>query len=323
MAQLVAAFATSHSPMLTARLQDWAENFGPRDATRAHIDLDGNPASYEQLLAEAPADAMARIAPEALAARFALKDAALARLRTDIAAARMDTLIVVGDDQEELFDHTNMPAIGIWHGATIPNAARPASADPTWLDAARAQFLEPEAGADYPCDRPLALHLIAALGDAGFDPSASSAAPAGRHEGHAFSFVHRILMTVPIPVVPLFLNAYYPPNQPGPARCFALGAALRAAVAVGILASGGLSHFLVDEALDRAIIAAFRARDFGFLRDLPLRKLQSGSSEIRNWICLAGALDDLELDWIDYAPGYRSPALTGTGLAFAHWRARA
>jgi len=41
----VAAFATSHSPMLTATLRDRAENFGPRDETRAHVDRDGNPAT--------------------------------------------------------------------------------------------------------------------------------------------------------------------------------------------------------------------------------------------------------------------------------------
>jgi len=330
MANLVAAFATSHSPMLTAELRDWAENFGPRDATRAHVDLDGHPATYAQLLARAPTDALARIASDLLAARFALKNTALSRLRADIAAANLDALIVVGDDQEELFDHTNMPAIGLWYGPTIPNAARPTRDNPTWLDRARGEFLEPETDTVYPCDQRLALRLLASLAAAGFDLSASQSAPVGKHEGHAFSFVHKILMAAPIPVVPLFLNAYYPPNQPSPARCFALGQALRAAIEadptearIGLLASGGLSHFVVDEDLDRAIVAAFQSRDFAFLRDLPLRKLQSGSSEIRNWICLAGALDDLELDWIDYAPGYRSPALTGTGLAFAHWRAHA
>ena len=43
----------------------------------------------------------------------------MARLRDDVAAARLDALIVVGDDQEELFHHDNMPAIGIYYGETI------------------------------------------------------------------------------------------------------------------------------------------------------------------------------------------------------------
>jgi 3-O-methylgallate 3,4-dioxygenase len=46
----------------------------------------------------------------------------------------------------------------------------------------------------------------------------------------------------------------------------------------------------------------------------------SGSSEIRNWICLAGAVTALDLDWVSYTPGYRTPALTGTGLCFASFR---
>ncbi|MGA8319702.1 MAG: hypothetical protein WB774_02490 [Xanthobacteraceae bacterium] len=46
--------------------------------------------------------------------------------------------------------------------------------------------------------------------------------------------------------------------------------------------------------------------------------LHTGSSEIRNWICVAAA-KDLKLDWISYVPAYRSRALTGVGLCFAHW----
>jgi len=39
----------------------------------------------------------------------------------------------------------------------------------------------------------------------------------------------------------------------------------------------------------------------------------------RNWICVAAAAQDLELDWISYVPAYRSRAMTGVGLCFAHW----
>ena len=34
-----------------------------------------------------------------------------------------------------------------------------------------------------------------------------------------------------IPIVPVLLNAYFPPNQPFPKRCFAFGKALRKAIA--------------------------------------------------------------------------------------------
>jgi hypothetical protein len=149
----------------------------------------------------------------------------------------------------------------------------------------------------------------------------------GLGEGHAFGFVHKRLMDgAAIPVVPLVLNTYYPPNQPTPRRCYRLGQAIRAAVdslpgnaRVGIIASGGLSHFTIDEELDGAVIAALRAKDAARLEGLPRHKLNSGNSEIRNWICAAGALEQLKLDWLTYVPGYRTLAGTGTGMCFAAW----
>jgi hypothetical protein len=131
---------------------------------------------------------------------------------------------------------------------------------------------------------------------------------------------------VAVPVVPIFLNTYYPPNQPSPRRCYKLGQALREAVEtypekrrIGVVASGGLSHFTVDEALDGELIRALREKDAMALQNLPRGQLNSGSSEIRNWICAAGALEHLDLNWVNYYPGYRTPAGTGTGLCFASW----
>ena len=63
MARLVAAFGSSHSPMLAARAEDWNGGFLGRDRTRAHVDLDGNPCGYEALLANAPSDAVALAIP--------------------------------------------------------------------------------------------------------------------------------------------------------------------------------------------------------------------------------------------------------------------
>jgi 3-O-methylgallate 3,4-dioxygenase len=31
---------------------------------------------------------------------------------------------------------------------------------------------------------------------------------------------------------------------------------------------------------------------------------------------------ELDLGWVQYIPAYRSPALTGTGLALAAWKTR-
>jgi 3-O-methylgallate 3,4-dioxygenase len=182
---------------------------------------------------------------------------------------------------------------------------------------------------EYPVDAGLARHLATQLVASGFDAATSDRLPRGEGEGHAFAFVHQCLLrdAAKLAVVPVFLNTYYPPNQPTPARCQAIGRAIRAAVEswpaparVGVLASGGLSHFAIDEDFDRGIVEAMRRKDAAVLAALPAKKLQSGNSEIRNWIAAAGALDHLPLAWAEYVPAYRSPAGTGTGLCFAVWR---
>src|ERR1700687_1728205 len=125
--------------------------------------------------------------------------------------------------------------------------------------------------ADCPCDAARARHLIAALQQDDFDLSVMRSLAEGQREGHAYSFVHRFYLPDGVPIVPVFLNAYYPPNQPLPARCVALGEALRQAVEafpgdmrIGVMASGGLSHFIVDEAFDHALIDALRRKDAAF-----------------------------------------------------------
>jgi hypothetical protein len=55
------------------------------------------------------------------------------------------------------------------------------------------------------------------------------------------------------------------------------------------------------------------------LRELPSGALNSGSSEILNWILTAGACDHLPLRWLEYEPLYRTPAGTGVGSAFGVW----
>jgi 3-O-methylgallate 3,4-dioxygenase len=89
---------------------------------------------------------------------------------------------------------------------------------------------------------------------------------------------------------------------------------------VGIIASGGLSHFTVDEELDRRVLKACREADAQSLASLPVNKLNSGSSEIRNWIVVAGAAERLQTAWQEYEPLYRTPAGTGCGMAFAAWK---
>jgi hypothetical protein len=328
MAQVVAAFGSSHSTMLVSSVEHWQEMFDRVDRRAPINDFDGAPRTFDELLTTLPPDAAARIAEDAMAERHRATMAAMDRLERDIAASGIDVLVIIGDDQREMFKDALRPAIAIYYGDTIRNAAAPAEPAADWYLQDQRKRMEEGADRHYPCHPALATALIKGLVARDFDITAMQALTGDQFEGHAYSFIHRRFMPKgPIPIVPVILNTYYPPNQPSPRRCLDLGVAIRELVEtypenirVGILASGGLSHFLVNEALDRDVVSALQNKDYPALRALPLNKLVSGSSEIRNWIATAGAVQHLNLDWITYVPGYRSHALTGVGLCFAHWR---
>lgn len=327
MAQIVLGIGTSHTPMLNAPASDWGR-FIDLDRLRPHRDKGGAPKSYAELEQLAPADMAAQLTPEVFARKLQQALAHMERLAAVVRNARLDTLIVVGDDQKELYHDDNMPSILLYRGATIRNVPmHPRPNSPEWSRNASSRYYERETPRDYPCDAGLANHLLTDLLEQGFDLATADHIVEGHGEGHAFGFVHnRLLAGQDIPVVPFFLNTYFPPNQPTPGRCYKLGQAIRAAVErlrgdkrVGVLASGGLSHFTVDEDLDNRVIRALQAKDAAALAALPREQLESGSSEIRNWICMAGAVEHLALRAIDYIPAYRTPAGTGTGLCFADW----
>jgi hypothetical protein len=328
MAEIVLGAGTSHTPMLLAS-DETLPRFEETDRTIKHRDKEGRPVTYGDLLEKADPKLAHMVAPEHLVARQNIARAAATRLRRTLAAARLDALVVMGDDQNESYLEDCRPAFAIYFGETIRNGHtqhQTYSHFPEWYIKNRQGFFEPEKPRDYPVHAPLAVHVIETLMDLGFDVASSKCLPEGDGEGHAIAYVHRHVMEAekPIPVVPIFLNTYYPPNQPRPKRCYQFGQAVRRAVEefpgemrIGVLASGGLSHFLVDEDFDRAILKALADKDAAFLQNLPRNKLNAGSSEILNWVALAGAVEHLELDWFEYVPGYRTPAGTGTGLSFA------
>lgn len=329
MARLVAAFGSSHSTMLFSPVENWIKLFDYVDRMSPIHDWEGNTHSFDEMLTRLPPDAAQKLAPKAIAERHETTRLALNRLEADIQAARLDVLIVIGDDQREIFRDACRPAIGIYYGDTIRNAAKPLPLPPpeNWYRHDQISRLEDGADVHYPCHPALGAHIIDGLTRRGFDITAVQSLVGEQFEGHAYSFLHRRYMREKvIPMVPVFLNTYYAPNQPTPQRRRELGTGIRELVAsfpddlrVGIIASGGLSHFLVNETLDQKILEAIRRKDMATLTSLPLGALESGSSEIRNWICVVEAAIDLELDWITYVPAYRSNALTGVGLCFARW----
>jgi hypothetical protein len=329
MAKIVLGAGTSHTPMLTLGSEDWIHRAADDLRNQRLNQSDGTWISYDDLRAKV-GDAYAdRVEPEALEQMSDICQRALDRLRDEISAARLDVLIIVGDDQSELFGPENMPVVALFAGDEVVTYDR--WSDETYPAWARAM------GKGYAMDEvhrfagapTLALEIVEGMMARGVDLAVSSEVkdPHRAGFGHAFGFVIRRLMADPgIPTIPLLLNTYYPPNVPTAARCHAIGRALRESVEaapsdlrVGIIASGGLSHFIVDEALDRRVIDGFSPERAELLRSLPKGALMSGSSEILNWVLTAGAVDHLPMRWIEYYPVYRTPAGTGVGTAFAVW----
>ncbi|MEE2969034.1 MAG: extradiol ring-cleavage dioxygenase [Pseudomonadota bacterium] len=328
MAELVLALATSHSPILGSVAEDFTLH-GERDKNNPrHLDKEGRPCGYDDLLAAAGGAFDQELEPDVIARRVEACQRGIAKVAAALEEAAPDVLLIVGDDQQEQFLEDNMPSMLVYWGDTIENDVLPLAADaPAYWKRARSQFHEEDARRSYPVDAQHGLKLIEGLIDRGFDVSHSRTLPRTRGEGHAFGFVHRRLMgETPIPIIPVVLNTYFPPNQPTPERCHELGKAIANTVAdwdddarVAIVASGGLSHYTVDEELDRGIMSAIRGRDGDALRAIPRRKLNSGNSEIRNWIAVAAAADSLTPAWQHYEPCYRTRAGTGCGIGFAIW----
>jgi hypothetical protein len=328
MATIAAAFATSHSLMLASDLKDWLAGFRVSDPKMPYYDATGKRTTYDALLEKAPDNAAELITDDAITERFKKTHEAMDRLQADISAAKLDVLIVTGDDQHELFDDTHMPSIGIYYGDRILNKHRPLKEEADWFKRAQSRRLEPDRDVQYPVDSHLALHLIQRLRDRNFDIAAIKELRDGQFEGHAFSYIHRYCIpSLNLPIVPIFLNTWFPPNQPTPKRCIQLGNALASVIAeypsemrIGVIASGGLSHFIVDEEMDQGIIRALVQGTPDVLANLDPEKLKAGSSEIRNWIVLAAMARDMKLSWVSYIAAYRSLAMTGTGLCFAVWQ---
>lgn len=331
MAKIVLGLGSSHTPMLLAS-DETLPRFQETDQRIKHRDREGQPVTYAELLEKADPKMADMVAPVELVARQNKARAAGAHLSKVLNSAKLDALFVMSDDQDEAYLEDNRPTFAIYYGETILNSNEQHEQYhkrfPEWYVQNRQGFFEDSKPRAYPVDSKLALHTIEHLMDNGFDPASSKRMREGEGEGHGMAYVHRRLMDAanPIPIVPVFLNTYFPPNQPRPRRCYALGQAIRKAVEsypgngrVGIIASGGLSHFLVDEDFDRAILKACADKDAAFLANLPRNKLHSGSSEILNWVGVAGACEHLDLNWFEYVPGYRTPAGTGTGLSFASW----
>jgi 3-O-methylgallate 3,4-dioxygenase len=322
MAEIILGIGTSHSPMLST----------PHEGFAGHAQRDrANPQvrDFEGLARDKASWIDRELRPEVTKARHEATQAAIARLRRVLAEVAPDVLVVIGDDQGEWFSADGQPALCIYWGDVVENLPPPLERMAPSIRSAYWGFYGDGTSRAFPVDAALGRRLVEALThEHEFDVAHLRVQPRRGPFGHAFSFVHQRLMGERIiPMVPVLLNTYYPPNQPTPRRCYQLGRAIRQVIdawgadrRVGIVASGGLSHFVVDEALDRRVLEILARKDAAAAAGLPPASLESGNSEIRNWIAAAGALEPLAMELVDYVPSYRSEAGTGVGMAFAVWR---
>ena len=326
MAKIILGLGTSHSPMLSTPTEKWHLH-AQRDHQNPRLHFRGHVYNFEELRQTRAAEQLERyVNSEMWQSEEQGCRQAIVALGKRFAELAPDVVVIVGDDQHELFYDDGMPALAIFWGERIeciPPVGR--KAHPSIAEARRDQFGdEPEW---YPVAKELGRHLVEETVAQGFDVTQFVRQGDGRTIGHAFTFVRRRIMKEKLPpIVPVAVNTYYPPNQPTAARCYAYGRALRRAIEswdgaqrVAVVASGGLSHFVVDEDLDNTVLKAMRERDEQTLGGLGQEVLQSGSSEIKNWLVAAGALEGLSMKTIGYFPAYRSEAGTGCGLAFAEW----
>lgn len=320
MARIVLGLGSSHSPHVSTEPELWHLH-ADRDRSNPHLDFD-------TLVRTAPGDIAAHLAPEVYRRKHEACQSAIARLGDALETARADAVVVIGDDQRELFRDECSPAFAIYTGEELidippePETVHPSHKPALWSR-------HSEAIERYRTVPDFARHLAGALSRQDFDIATCAEQYGGRSLGHAYTFVRLRLMRAMAPMVPVFVNCYYPPNQPSPARCHAFGRALRRAIdqwprdlRVALVASGGLSHFVIDEAMDRQVLRGIAERRHDLLTGLPADKLNSGNSEIRNWIAVAGALEDLDATVLDYQPSYRTEAGTGCGMAFVRWDPR-
>jgi 2,3-dihydroxyphenylpropionate 1,2-dioxygenase len=118
------------------------------------------------------------------------------------------------------------------------------------------------------------------------------------------------------PVLPIFVNAYLPP-QPSMERCYAFGQAVaRSVTALGlktvILSSGGMSHFPGTDrysnpnlAWDNKVLEKLAAGKLKSLIGFDETELDdTGNIELRCWACAAGALGERKPDIVSMDPSW-------------------
>lgn len=340
MAEIILGIGCAHALQLHTPIADWQDH-ARRDMQDAEpFWYKGRRMTYAELLAQRAGQNLdEQIEPDVYAERLHKSKAALDRISEIFAEAEPDIAIIFGSDQAEMFLEDVRPVFSIMgceQFENMPRTAEQRKRVPADMHISDNSHL-PDDVEVFPGHPALSRHLAsqAMIGD--FDIAYSHrqyrADPAYANTSgmpHAFGFVYKQLFRDrPVPHVPITINTFFPPNRPDASRCYEFGKMIGKAVGiwdmevrVAIIASGGLSHPVVDEEFDRDIIEAMESGDLRYLLSYHDGYYQSGSSETKAWIAMNGALRGsyLKGHLVDYQALYRTAAGTGSSAAFMYWQ---
>ena len=330
MSEIVLGIGTSHGPLLSTPPERWDLRAQADRENNQHY-YRGQTYDYQSLLRERAPGFADEISIEKRRERHAQCQRALDEIGRKFKDVAPDAFVIVGNDQREIFSNDLTPAITIFRGAEIENVPDKKPEVSPGLKAGESGNCPPE-GATYPGAQGLADHLIRTLMNDDFDVTQATTLPrdcARLGIPHAYGFVyHRVLGDTPPPSVPVIFNVHYEPNRPSIRRCLALGRALREAIRkwnghkrVALVASGGLTHFVIDEEFDQTVLSAMERGDEDALARLPESYFRVGTAEIKNWLPVISAMiaERKQFHKVDYVPCYRSEAGTGNAMAFVYW----
>jgi hypothetical protein len=247
----------------------------------------------------------------------------LRKVRDQIDGFRPDFVVIWGDDQYENFREDVVPPYCVYAHESFEFGPPPKN---VWNEPADKIFRQSGHVA-------AAKHLASGLIEAGFDAAYSYKPlhhPLGHAFANALLYLDYDRKGFAYPIIPFAINCYgrkviaqhgglpafenppapaqLDPPAPTPRRLFDLGAATARIFAngpwrVALMASSGWSHaFLTeknhylypDTPADRALFEALRAGNYDAWRNYPASCVEeSGQQEILNWMCLAGALAEL------------------------------
>jgi 2,3-dihydroxyphenylpropionate 1,2-dioxygenase len=157
----------------------------------------------------------------------------------------------------------------------------------------------------------IGFELVRDLYKQGFDPAYTSTAKIDYAIG-----IPLTNLGVTAPVLPIYVNAYLPP-QPTMERCYAFGQAIARAVTrmglrTAVISSGGMSHFPGTDRYSNPELAWDRLA-LGKLAEGNLKSLigydeaeldATGNIELRCWACGAGALGERKPDLVSLDPSW-------------------